>query len=73
MSLADELVKASTWGRVEPDGSLADPQWAKAGRVHDWRNYVPQVIRIRWTDLSDDARAVAFVIADEAAAREEWD
>jgi hypothetical protein len=73
MSIAHELVKASTWGRVEPDGSLDDPQWLKAGRVHDWRNYVPQVIRLRWVELSDEARAVAFVIADVAASREEWD
>lgn len=52
---------------------LADPQFDAAGRVHDWRNHVPEIIRANWRSLCDQARVVAYVIAVQAADAEEWD
>ena len=50
-----------------------DADFEHAGRVHEWRNYVPREVRAIWHELSDDARGVAYLIAEEAAGREEWD
>ena len=49
------------------------PAWEKGGKVHDWRNYIPDDIRRLWPRLSQDARVVAVVIADMQAEKEEWD
>jgi hypothetical protein len=53
--------------------SLRDVDWEGAGRVHDWRNYVPDEVRALWRGLASEARGVAHIIAQDAADAEEWD
>lgn len=48
-------------------------EWEKAGCVHDWRNYVPEVLREGWMFLSPTERAVAAMVARDVAQQEEWD
>ena len=55
------------------DRQLANPEWDKRGRVHDWRNYVPAVLMDRWGTLSDETRLIVYAMAEEQAGREEWD
>ena len=50
-----------------------DPQWDKAGKVHDWKNYVTDQLRKIWSGLSDDQKRVVASNFDEIAEREEWD
>lgn len=53
--------------------SILAPTWDQAGRVHDWRNHIPEEIRGCWGQLSPDARIVAYAFARRLAADEEWD
>lgn len=55
------------------DVTLADPQFDRAVRVHDWRNHVPGDVVKNWPKLSTEARAVAFIFACNGADLEEWD
>lgn len=48
-------------------------EFAKAGKVHDWRNHVPDELVECWLELTDEARGVAVVFARAAADREEWE
>ena len=49
------------------------PKWDEAGRVHDWRNHVPEEIKILWDALTWEAREVAFFMACQEADMEVWD
>lgn len=72
MGAAEDFIAASSWGSVI-DGTLDDPEFDKATRVHDWRNYVPEEIRAVWGQLSKETRAAVFLMADMQASSEEWD
>lgn len=50
-----------------------NPEWDKAGRVHDWRNHVPEHIRLIWGTLSDELKLDLAAWADILADREQWD
>lgn len=53
--------------------SVREPAWDARGRVHDWRNHIPNQVADVWADLSDDARGVATYLAQIAASNERWD
>lgn len=53
--------------------ALENPEFENADKVHDWRNHVPQKLVEDWELLGDEARAVAFYMAELQADREEWD
>lgn len=69
MTAIKELCDRMVFVRVDLD----KPEFEKAGRVHDWRNYVPSEIQEIWNELSTEAKMVASIIADDVAGREEWD
>lgn len=50
-----------------------DPHWDEAGKVHDWRNHVPESVRSMWRDLDYRGRCAVALMAMEAADAEEWD
>ena len=52
------------------DATLENP-WGT--HVHEWRTYIPEGLRERWSELSDETRAVAYYMAREQADRELWD
>lgn len=56
-------------------GDLADARLDKSDRphVHEWRAYIPEGLRERWPELSDETRQVAYYMACEQADREVWD
>lgn len=43
------------------------------GRVHDWRNHVPDEIVEVWGELPPIARAAVYFIAARSAGAENWD
>lgn len=50
-----------------------NPQFEKAGKIHDWRNYVPQEIENIWENLSLKERILVAFMAEKQATNEEWD
>lgn len=56
-----------------PPDDYAAPDWADAGRVHDWRNYVSERLRGMWGTFTDDQKQAIAESAQDAADREEWD
>lgn len=73
MSKALNEILDSVGGLSGHEGTLDDPQWDRAGRVHDWRNHVADAVKAAWPALSLDARVVAYGCARVAADREAWD
>lgn len=55
-----------------PD-DYADPEWAEGGRVHNWRNHVPEVVRTIWHTFTDRQQQLLALWATELASREEWE
>lgn len=49
------------------------PEWDKAGRVHDWRNYISEELRAIWATFTPEQRDAIGRNADEIAGREHWD
>lgn len=54
-------------------GDAINPDWDKAGRVHDWRNYISERVRELWPSFSDEQKIAIAEMADEHAGRENWD
>lgn len=52
---------------------IKDPEFEKAGRVHDWRNYVPDKLKENWDELTEESRACIYLICDTVAGEEHWD
>ena len=52
---------------------IVRPEWGKAGRIHDWRNYVDTEYKLCWPVLSKETKVAIFRMADRVAGREEWD
>lgn len=50
-----------------------DPQWEKAGRIHDWRNYVGARTRDIWQELTLPQKLAIAQDANDQAAREDWE
>lgn len=42
-------------------------------KAHDWRNYIPQSIRIMWADLTPRELVLVSTVAKNVADNEEWD
>jgi len=55
------------------EAELAAEDFSKIGRVHDWRNYIPDVLRVFWRQLGGTARLSLWTVADDMASYEEWD
>ena len=42
-------------------------------RVHNWTNYIRGDILEMWEELSEEAKLVAAIMAEEQAENEEWE
>lgn len=49
------------------------PEFEKAQRVHDWRNYVSPAVRDMWGTFTAVQRRAIAEMCDELAGREDWD
>lgn len=49
------------------------PEWEKAGKVHDWRNHVPDEVRAAWNTFTDAQKLLLYNWADDLASSEEWE
>ena len=57
---------------LAPDNYL-HPEWDKATRVHDWRNYVSAKMQRMWDTFTDDQKLAIAESAEEHANGEEWE
>lgn len=49
------------------------PKWKKAGKVHEWKNYVNETLQSMWEEFTDYQKQALAASAEESASREEWD
>lgn len=49
------------------------PFWAGAGRVHDWKNYIPIRLVNMWDTFTDEQKAAIAENAQNQANDEDWD
>jgi hypothetical protein len=71
-----ELVAAKIHNKDNPfefDENNPNPDWSRAGRVHDWRNHVGENVKAIWGSFSPTQRIALALDADELASREEWE
>jgi hypothetical protein len=59
-------------GRTAPD-NYSSPDWTEDRRVHNWRNHVPEHVRVIWPSFSDEQKQHLAIWADELASAEEWE
>jgi hypothetical protein len=53
--------------------AITDPQWDRASRVHDWRNYVSDEVRKMWDSFTEEQKRALYRQSDELAYAEEWE
>lgn len=59
--------------QVYRDFDLKTDTFDRAGRVHDWRNHVPEIVKSVWGNLAAFDRALVAIVAEQAADSEEWE
>ncbi len=52
---------------------IESPNFAEAGKVHDWRNYVHWLGIQFWNELDDSSKLLIYLQAEEDASNEIWD
>lgn len=55
------------------DEHIIFPEWDKAGKVHDWRNHVPQNVRNLWDTFTIIQLKALYAWAYNLAMEERWD
>ena len=61
----------SSYGTTPSD--YATPDWDNCGKVHDWKNYISDEVRLMWHEFTVPQRAALARMADAQADRERWD
>ncbi len=72
-SIASELLAAADLDYADEPADILRLSWPNVGKVHDWRNYIPDAMRERWLTLSPDACVAAYILAERIASYEDWD
>ena len=50
-----------------------NPQWEKAEKIHDWRNYISEDMQIIWDTFTPLQQRLIADNAQETADAEDWD
>ena len=58
--------------RLDPPMDWDKPKWEVKYKVHNWRNYVSEDLKINWTDLSGKIRLILAANFKDISDREEW-
>lgn len=54
-------------------GYTEKPQFDKARKCHDWRNYIPDEVREAWPQMTVESRVMVYILAEKQANAENWD
>ena len=57
--------------RADLENAVLEDPWRT--HVHEWRTHIPDELRDRWAELSDETKQVAHYMAKEQADREVWE
>lgn len=52
---------------------FANPDWNNKNRVHDWKNYVREELKVMWPSFTLEQRRVIAENMDNIASDEGWD
>lgn len=61
-----------TYPNSTPD-DFENPYWDDDARIHEWKNYVSEEVRILWPTFSKELKAVLARQSHAMAALEHWD
>jgi len=50
-----------------------NPDWESCDRVHEWKNYISDKLRLMWDTFTDEQKQAIAESAQGAASAEEWD
>jgi len=64
---------ASEFDDTVPDEDCLDPDWSKGGRVHNWRNHVPDTVQAIWHTFTPTQRRVLAAAAEYDSGNEQWE
>lgn len=56
-----------------PPKDFENPQWNKAEKVHDWKNYISEELQSIWDSFTVVQKSVIAKNAQEQASCEDWD
>ena len=70
-AIANEITREYPSSKLPEE--INDPQWDKTTQVHDWRNYVDDVVREHWDALNEPGKLAIYLVTRAFADREEWD
>jgi hypothetical protein len=56
-----------------PQINIHNPEFDKAHRAHDWRNYVSGEWKENWFSFSERERKIIAILYQRIADEEEWD
>ena len=73
MLYAFKLNKMNLFNEFIKNIDLNDPKFEDSGRVHDWRNYIPNEWVECWSEFTEKERKIMAVMAETQANNEEWD
>ena len=54
-----------------PDDCLY-PDFKDTGKVHDWKNYVSEALKLHWLDMPSGVRILIAACLQEIADNEDW-
>ena len=54
-------------------GKLEAPNFTPRKFVMDWERYIPKALQDVWKELPPEAKLAAVLVAEQAAAAEDWD
>jgi hypothetical protein len=58
---------------VTVPSDYANPEWDKAGKVHEWKNYIGERLQAIWHTFTDEQKQAIAESADDSAGAEEWE
>lgn len=58
--------------KVASDRQLENPDFARAGKVNDWRNHVGEQTISMWPTFTPEQRRAIALDAEERALQERW-
>jgi len=59
--------------KLQPPEDWSLPKWRVEEKVHNWRNYVNEDVKIMWVELTGRQKLVLAANFKDIADREEWE
>jgi len=57
----------------ETPSDYLTPNWDEYRKIHGWRNYISDEIRLAWDTFTPEQKAMLARQAESLASNEEWD